>query len=204
MNKIMLPIYLMIILLLPTSPVLSHEDAKHTETRLQRLESVIKELQTDIRRLNVEITECRSTQAQKRQNSPNEVAFSTQLTYQLTGLGHHAAVIFNKVILDTTASYNSGDGVFVVPMAGIYVFTWTVSVGGGNWESTQLIVNGNPYAYSKVDTANGSDYGSGTQTVVLKVNQGDHVLIRTGTIGDGVIDGNTYDTFSGWILFPLE
>lgn len=34
---------------------------------------------------------------QKRQNSPNEVAFSTQLTHQLTGLGHHAAVIFNKV-----------------------------------------------------------------------------------------------------------
>lgn len=54
-------------------------------------------------------------------------------------------------------------------MAGIYVFTWTVSVGDGNWESTELIVNGNPYAYSKVDTANGSDYGSGTQTVVLKV-----------------------------------
>ncbi|XP_071178069.1 complement C1q-like protein 4 [Mytilus edulis] len=201
------PIYLTIILLLPASRVLSQEDAKHTEIRLQILESVIKDLQTDIRRLNVEITECRSTQdvpPQKRQNSPNEVAFSTQLTHQLTGLGHHAAVIFNKVILDTTASYNSGDGVFVVPMAGIYVFTWTVSVGDGNWESTELIVNGNPYAYSKVDTANGSDYGSGTQTVVLKVNKGDHVLIRTGTIGDGVIDGNAYDTFSGWILFPLE
>lgn len=54
-------------------------------------------------------------------------------------------------------------------MAGIYVFTWTVSIGNGKWQTTELIVNGYSYAYSKVDTAGNDDYGSGTQTVVLKV-----------------------------------
>lgn len=38
----------------------------------------------------------------------------------------------------------------------------------------------------------------------IQVNQSDHVLVRTGNTGDGKLDGNKYDTFSGWILFPLE
>jgi hypothetical protein len=53
-----------------------------------------------------------------------------------------------KVVLDTTTSYNHGDGVFTTPMTGIYVFTWTASVNGGNWETTELVVDGTPYAYS--------------------------------------------------------
>jgi len=74
-----------------------------------------------------------------------------------------------KVVLDTTTSYNHGDGVFTPPMTGIYVFTWTASVNGGNWETTELVVDGTPYAYSFIDSDSYSDYGSGTQTVILKV-----------------------------------
>ena len=54
-------------------------------------------------------------------------------------------------------------------MTGIYVFTQTVSVNGGNWETTELVVDGTPYAYSFIDSDSYSDYGSGTQTVILKV-----------------------------------
>ena len=74
-----------------------------------------------------------------------------------------------KAVLDTTTSYNHGDGVFTTPMTGIYVFTWTASVNGGNWETTELVVDGTPYAYSFIDSDSYSDYGSGTQTVILKV-----------------------------------
>ncbi|VDI40942.1 Hypothetical predicted protein [Mytilus galloprovincialis] len=211
MNSKLLPIYLTIILLLQIEPVLSQGNAVNTEERLQRLEiqldrqqAINKELQTEISRLNLQVTECTSMKDQKRENSPYAVAFSTQLTTTLTGLGQHAAVIFDKVILDTTSSYNTGDGVFVVPRTGIYVFTWTVSVREEWWETTELVVNGTPYAYSLVDAGVKGDRGTGTQTVVLRVKEADHVLIRTGFIGDGNIEGNTYDTFSGWILFPYE
>ncbi|XP_076106875.1 complement C1q tumor necrosis factor-related protein 3-like [Mytilus galloprovincialis] len=229
MMTIMKSLYFTTILFLQNVLVLSLENGQQMDKRVERLEkiilhqnrvnaeqqiqldkqqSVIKELQADISRMKVEISHCTSTKEhvspQKRQYSPTEVAFSTQLTKHLTGLGHHAAVIFDKVILDTTSSYNVGDGVFTVPMTGIYVFTWTASVGNGNWETTELIVNGTPYAYTLVDAGASGDYGSGTQTVVLKVNQSDHVLVRTGNTGDGKLDGNKYDTFSGWILFPLE
>jgi hypothetical protein len=74
-----------------------------------------------------------------------------------------------KVVLDTTTSYNHGDGVFTPPMTGIYVFIWTASANGGNWETTELVVDGTPYAYSFIDSDSYSDYGSGTQTVILKV-----------------------------------
>ncbi|XP_076106873.1 complement C1q tumor necrosis factor-related protein 3-like [Mytilus galloprovincialis] len=204
MNTKMLQIYFTIILLLQIGPVLSQEDSKHTETRLQRLEILLDRQQAINKELQIEISECKSMKDKKRQNPPTAVAFSTQLATHLTGLGHHAAVIFDKVILDTTSSYNNGDGVFVVPITGIYVFTWTVSVGMDDWQNTELVVNGIPYAYTKVDSGTGSDYGSGTQIVVLKVNKRDHVWIRTGNIGNGVVDGNTFDTYSGWILFPME
>jgi hypothetical protein len=55
-------------------------------------------------------------------------------------------------------------------MTGIYVFTWTVSVNDGRWENTELVVDGTPYAYSLVDSESDADYGSGSQTVVLKVD----------------------------------
>ena len=55
-------------------------------------------------------------------------------------------------------------------MTGIYVFTWTVSVNDGRWESTELVVDGTPYAYSLVDSESDADYGSGSQTVALKVD----------------------------------
>ena len=58
---------------------------------------------------------------------------------------------------------------FISPMTGIYVFTWTASVSGGNWETNELVVDGTPYGYSMVDSDSNSDYGRGTQTVVLKV-----------------------------------
>lgn len=54
-------------------------------------------------------------------------------------------------------------------MTGIYVFTWTVSIGDGYIETTELVVNGNPYAHTLVDAGDDGDYGSGTQTVVLRV-----------------------------------
>ncbi|XP_071180495.1 cerebellin-3-like [Mytilus edulis] len=204
MNTKMLQIHFSIMLLLQIGPVLSQENANHTETRLQRLEILLDRQQSINKELQTEISECKSMKDTKRQNPPTAVAFSTQLTTHLTGLGHHAAVIFDKVILDTTSSYNNGDGVFVVPISGFYVFTWTASVGMNDWQNTELVVNGTPYAYTQVDSGTGSDYGSGTQIVVLKVNKSDHVWIRTANIGSGVVDGNTFDTYSGWILFPME
>ena len=74
-----------------------------------------------------------------------------------------------KVVLDTTKAYNHADGVFTVPLNGVYVFTWTTSVNNGRWQGTQLVVNGVPQANSMVDSAGNTDYNSGTQTVVLKV-----------------------------------
>jgi hypothetical protein len=45
-------------------------------------------------------------------------------------------------------------------MTGIYVFTWTASVSGGNWETKELVVDGTPYGYSMVDSDSNSDYAN--------------------------------------------
>ncbi|CAG2250591.1 CAPRIN2 [Mytilus edulis] len=48
-----------------------------------------------------------------------------------------------------------------------------------------------------------TDYGSASQIVVLKVNKNQHVWIST-LSGSGALDGYNDNTFSGWLLYPLE
>nr|CBX41711.1 putative C1q domain containing protein MgC1q62 [Mytilus galloprovincialis] len=131
------------------------------------------------------------------------VAFSVRLTKQLTGLSAHQAVVFDMVVTDTLQAYNNNDGIFAAPITGMYVFFWTTAVK--QYERTQLLVNGVPYGYASADAANDgdTDYGSASQIVVLKVNKNQHVWIST-LSGSGALDGYNDNTFSGWLLYPLE
>ena len=37
--------------------------------------------------------------------------------------------------------YHKGDGIFIVPTAGLYIFSWTVTVVGNDWASVEIVVN---------------------------------------------------------------
>ena len=81
------------------------------------------------------------------------------------------------------------------------MFIWTIRLWGDRYHSTQVVNDNiiNEIYLNPVSTIDGSFTG----TVVVHVNQGDDMLIRTGSVsnkGDIISDFWGRSSFAGWIL----
>ena len=96
--------------------------------------------------------------------------------------------------------YHVGDGIFVVPSSGLYVFAWTVGIQIHGWVVVDIIVNAEVLGAAFADGATGWNYAGGI--IVVHVNAGDHVFIRMQENGSGPIysDNRGRTSFSGWKL----
>lgn len=90
-----------------------------------------------------------------------------------------ANVVFKTVIVNEGGHYDQFDGVFVAPVAGTYLFSWTVSGIGADYIVTELMVTGN--TVSATGEYNGSSGGhpSGSMTAMSTLKAGDHAWIRS-------------------------
>lgn len=114
----------------------------------------------------------------------------------------HRILTFDKVITNVGNAYHPHSGTFIAPRSGLYVFTWTIRLRYNFYHTTELVVNNNAvnwvYFYP-----NGNVDGSVSGTSVVHVDQGDDVLIRTGSTlhsGNIVSDSIGKSSFAGWIL----
>ncbi|XP_069129177.1 complement C1q-like protein 2 [Argopecten irradians] len=132
----------------------------------------------------------------------DNVAFCVKMSAD-TSLQLHEILIFNQVMTDTAHTFNTGTGIYVVPVSGVYVFTWSCTSGnngdGAVW--TSLRVDGISRAVSYADSPNGGDWESSTGLIVISVNQGVSVYIRAELLGNIISNDRATTTFSGWRLF---
>lgn len=129
------------------------------------------------------------------------VAFYAYLSHhEAASSAVHHIIAFDKVITNVGNAYHPHTGAFIAPRSGLYVFTWTIAQWGSSYHVTELVVDNvivnaismNPYNLMT---------GSVTGTVVVHVNQGDDVLVRTGSRynhGDINSDTDGRSTFAGW------
>lgn len=106
------------------------------------------------------------------------VLFFVRLSKSIT-LNKDSIVKFDEIMINEGNRFNSGDGIFVSPVTGIFQFSWTTLTSAGKLVETELMVDN-----SAVDTlhlALSSNDGniSGTKVVICKVKKGDHVWIQT-------------------------
>ncbi|XP_062591677.1 uncharacterized protein LOC134253180 [Saccostrea cucullata] len=127
----------------------------------------------------------------------NIVAFYAYLSKDVLSPGPNHILTFDDVI---TNAYHSHAGTFIVPRSGLYVFTWTIRIYGANYHSTELMVNNNAVGSTYLIPANLID-GSVTGTVVVHVNQGDDVLVRT---RDSYNVGNIMSDYVFYSYFQLS
>ena len=115
---------------------------------------------------------------------------------------NNAVIIFNQKVLDTAGAYNSGNGIYTVPVSGTYIFTWTIYCHSYDAATTQLMINNHEYCKSFANSEEVDDTHTSTGLVVASVNQGDTVFIRFGPSYNIGYIYSTYghNTFSGWIL----
>ena len=129
------------------------------------------------------------------------VAFFAYLsTYNSASSPHHI-LVFDKVITNIGNAFHAHMGTFIAPRSGVYVFIWTVRMALDHNHSTELVHDNNVINSIYLSPGRAID-GSVTGTAVVHVNQGDDVLIRTGTVSNNDIlsDSNGRSSFAGWIL----
>jgi len=108
-------------------------------------------------------------------------------------------------VIDVGDGYSNQDGIFDVPVTGVYVFTYTVYAVNNHYVRTELVINGQVKTASTADGETVREVHTSTAIIVTPANAGDHVLVRradTSTQCDVSSSiGYAVSTFSGWILY---
>ncbi|XP_076085510.1 uncharacterized protein LOC143056310 [Mytilus galloprovincialis] len=97
-----------------------------------------------------------------------------------TVLNINSIVKFNEIQFDEGADFNSGDGVFVSPVSGVFMFSWTTLTYSGKSIDTELRVENVVKAKQIISLGSSAGSIQSTQFVICKVNEKDHVWIQTG------------------------
>ena len=128
------------------------------------------------------------------------VAFFAYLSTHNDASSSHYILAFDKVITNIGNAYHANMGAFIAPRSGIYVFIRTVRMNGHNYHTTELVHNNTVVNAIYLNPQNIE--GTVTGTAIVHANQGEDVLIRTGTLSNGAIVSNTNgrSSFAGWML----
>ncbi|KAK3103190.1 hypothetical protein FSP39_017165 [Pinctada imbricata] len=131
-------------------------------------------------------------------------AFYTLLTHQETNISPHHTLVFDTVRTDTHKEYSNYTGAYTVPVAGVYVISWSVRSSGGH--SFELVCNGQVLD-SGFNDGNSQKTTGKTYLGHFKKKGGhfkvkDVIFVRTHNsyVGSGYILSNThgYSTFLGY------
>ena len=136
------------------------------------------------------------------------VAFTATISVpKISGLGKGQTIKYDHVITNVGGAYHAVTGVFTAPATGVYVFNYNTMVEPGDNEYLNLAKNGHTVVSSFVNGTGESRDESTSMTVTLEVKQGEEVCVRTANRdnhGTGIVHGNGFSTFSGWILAYTE
>lgn len=127
----------------------------------------------------------------RRAVTESQVAFSASMSSHQDHLGQDQDVAFDHVITNIGNAYNGNHGTFIAPVAGVYVFYFSVHSPGTR---ADLVVNGAPIANLYI----GNDQAS--QLAIVTLSQGDDVSVQN-IQADKLIWGSGYSSFSGFLLY---
>lgn len=138
-------------------------------------------------------------------HSISNVAFSLSLS-RTTGhstVYESQVLAYADVLLDIGNGYNTGTGIYTVPVSGVYVFTWSTTAGVNNVIDTLLMINSQVRGALNSDAGSVSLWNESTGLIIASVNQGDRVFVRVGKRAGGIVHvfDEAWTTFSGWRLF---
>lgn len=133
---------------------------------------------------------------------PEVVSFTAVKSIDQTHIGINQNIIFDQVISNIGNGYHADHGLFIAPTSGIYLFSTSLLHRPTNDQPlhAEITHSGAPVARIHGDV---NIYDSGSQTVIIQVNQGEEVWVRNIDINDENIAGAMYSSFAGVLILPL-
>ena len=133
------------------------------------------------------------------------MAFYAYMSQSEPTIGHHQTLVFDHVVTNVGRNYNRYSGIFSSPIQGIYVFSWTLYCNYEGYFYSEVVVNSDPVGALYCSAEGSTNMRHVTGVVVVEINQGDIVYIRTHPIKlnkGGVYSSSLYrSSFTGWKLF---
>ena len=134
----------------------------------------------------------------------DHVFFYAKMKRSDTALNTYSIVKFSTILNNEGNHFNSGDSVFVSPVSGVYLFSWTTMTYSGKNVNTELRVNN--IIKETLHASLGSSVGSVSvsRTIICNVRKNDHVWIQTsGQFSEnlfhyGYISGSS---FMGFLMY---
>ncbi|XP_063448538.1 uncharacterized protein LOC134728070 [Mytilus trossulus] len=132
------------------------------------------------------------------------VAFYAYMNHTEVSPSTHHTIIFDIAITNENNGYHPYSGVFIVPVSGVYVFTFSIRVDCRGQGAFEIVKND-----AVVGVVNAELHLTCIQdhigaTIVINANKGDDVYIRTHSTlhrtGDIVSDETGRSSFAGWLI----
>ena len=132
------------------------------------------------------------------------VAFFATKNAGQGNIGFNQNIIFEDVGLNLGNAYRPGHGLFIVPRAGIYLFSTTLLTKHINTEEIHvaITVNGNIVA-AVFGEPDAGGYDQSTHTVILNLKVNDEVYVRNIHYSNEFVYGGAYSSFSGVLLYGI-
>ncbi|CAC5389947.1 unnamed protein product [Mytilus coruscus] len=111
-----------------------------------------------------------------------------------TTLNTNSIVKFDTQFIDEGNNFNTGDGIFVAPVSGVYLFSWNVQTYSSKNVETELRVDNIVKGKQLMALGSGAGRLGTTRNVLCTVNKGDHVWIQTTAVYS---DNYFYQTNNG-------
>ncbi|XP_062305939.1 complement C1q-like protein 2 [Osmerus eperlanus] len=135
-----------------------------------------------------------------------KVAFSASLGSPRRHLGPYnteTTLVYETTFINIGNAYNPNTGIFVTPVRGVYVFSFSAfHHGTGALTGMSLTRNGHRIV-SVHDQKSGSVDDMAFNSATLLLEAGDQVFMRLWANCMLYDDGNNYNTFGGHLIYPM-
>ena len=137
------------------------------------------------------------------QKNQDHVFFYVMMPAADITLNKNSIVKFSEVLNNEGNHFNPGDSVFVSPVSGVYLFSWTTTTTSSKTTNTELRVNN-----VRLETLHSSVGSTGaisvTKVIICNVKKNDHVWIQTSNyFADNYFDYqyNARSSFMGFLMY---
>ncbi|XP_067093750.1 uncharacterized protein [Osmerus mordax] len=183
-----------------------HTENSALETRLSLSERHVEELKAENEALEARLSLIeRHVEELKAENEGRpKVAFSTGLTNSRTvgPFKTETPLVYSKVFTNIGNAYSPVTGVFTAPVRGVYYIRFTAMdsrVSG----SMGIVMYKNDLQIMFNYANNDSNHRYVVNAVTLELEQGDMIMMRLPSGRYLYDDSSNYNTFSGFLLFPM-